>query len=148
MSSPPLRIELRRSHALQAALVLLAVLAAYALWQSQAPPWSLIAIPLLLASAWPRAEAPLAAALVLRDDGSVVLLATSGDEFGLDSLRMQRRGPLTVLTARRAGRRWAWVFTPEILSREARRRMTLWFERHAADAAPLRAQRSSGGAHV
>jgi hypothetical protein len=46
------------------------------------------------------------------------------------------------------GRRWAWVFTPEILSREARRRMTLWFERHAADAAPLRAQRSSGGAHV
>lgn len=128
--SSPLRIELRPSRVIHAVLLGLAVLAACALKLSALSPWSLLAVPALLALAWPR-ESPLPGdELVLRDDGSAVLLAEQGGETEIDATRLQRRGWLTVLTLASRGRMRVHLFTPATLDAAAARGLHLWYERH------------------
>jgi hypothetical protein len=128
--SSPLRIELRESRAIRAILLGLAVLAAWALQLSALPAWSLLTVPALLALAWPRKSSLHGDELVLRDDGSALLLAPQGGETEIDSTRLQRRGWLTVLTLESRGRMRVHLFTPATLDAAAARGLHLWFERH------------------
>jgi hypothetical protein len=128
----PLRIELRVSRALRASLLALAVLAGVALWLTALPRWSLLALPLLLAGAWPRVRGGGWRALVLRSDGSAAALDADGAETDVVPCRLQRRGVLTVLTLEAQGRMQTHLFTPETLDAEASRRLGLWYARHAA----------------
>lgn len=128
MSSPPLRIELRPSRWLRAALLVLTPLAALALLLSQAPwPLALILPPLALAWAWPRGHAPRT--LVLRADSSASVESEAGEQ-ALEAARLDTRGPLTVFEARAAGRAIAWVFAPDTLPASTRRELRLWARRH------------------
>jgi hypothetical protein len=143
MSSPPLRIELRPSRLLRAVLLLLAALAALALLRSAAPLWTLLAVPPLLAFAWPRASRHGWNALVLRSDGSAAALHADGSELALEPWGLQRRGWLTVLSLVADGSVHSHLFTPETMSAELRRRLVLWFARHVD-----RETRSGAAAHV
>jgi hypothetical protein len=127
--SSPLRIELRPEPVMRGLLVLLAALAVAALLLSAAPPWLVAAPPALLALAWPRAPRRGERELVLRDDGSAVLLAPDGTETEAEPRRLQRRGWLTVLTLEVQGRMLVHSFTPATLDAAASRRLSLWFER-------------------
>lgn len=133
--SSPLRIELRRARVLPALLVLLAALAGLALWLSALPRWSLALTVPLLALSWPRPRGPVSEALVLRGDGSAVEIA-AGEEHELRPLRLQRRGPLTVLEAARDGRPRRFVFLPDTLDAPTRRALALWFGRHVSSPGP------------
>jgi hypothetical protein len=132
--SSPLRIELQPSRLLRAALLLLASLALTALWLSAAPSWVMLAPPLLLALAWPRATSNPPRSLVLRGDGTAVELR-GDDERDVVLLRLQRRGPLSVLTLGTGAERRTHLFTPETLPSQARRQLALWFERHVSSTA-------------
>ena len=134
--SSPLRIELRQAPGIGAILLGLAALAVVALLLSSLPPWSVGAVPVLLALAWPRAARQGARELLLRDDGSAVLLAADGGEFDAEARRLQRRGWLTVLTLEVQGRMQVHLFTPASLDAGAARSLYLWFERHVQHARP------------
>ena len=137
MYSPPLRIELKPSYAIRGAVGVLAVLAVLALWLSNAPVWLLGIVPALLAISWPRSTHGWHE-LVLRGDGTAVALSQGGDETDVVPSRLQRRGVLTVLSLHEQHRLHTQLFTPTTLDTDARRRLTLWFERHASkhDEAP------------
>jgi hypothetical protein len=141
MSSPPLRIELRTSGLLRAALVVLAALAMAALWRSAAPSWTAVLPCVFLLLAWPRRLRWRA--LALRGDGSVALLDDATGETPVEPRALQRRGPLTVLTVQLDARRLSFVFLPDTLERNLRRELVLWFARHL----PVEGQ-ARAGAHV
>lgn len=128
--SSPLRIELRPAPGIGAILLGLAALAVVAVLLSSLPAWSIVAVPVLLALAWPRAVRQGARELVLRDDGSAVLLGADDEEIEAEPLRLQRRGWLTVLTLKAKGRMLVQLFTPASLDAAATRRLCLWFDRH------------------
>jgi hypothetical protein len=139
MSSPPATIELRASRGLCAALVVLAGAAGVAVGLSDAPWATLAVIPALLAMAWP--AAPRWRALAFGSDGALRLI---GPDTDARAEGLQRRGPLTVLALRAGGRVHRLVLvTPGTLRADERRRMSLWFERHAG-----RSQRQGIAAHV
>jgi hypothetical protein len=143
MSSPPLRIELRTSGLLRAALVALAALASIALWRSAAPPW-MPALPwMMLPFAWPRVRGERWSALALRGDGTASLLDDASGETPVEPRVLQRRGPLTALTVQLGQRRLAFVFLPDTLDRRLRRELVLWFARNLPVDGRVRA-----GAHV
>ena len=126
MSSPPATIELRRSRALCAALLALALLAGVAVALSDAPAATFAVIPALLAMAWPKA--PRWRAVGFGSDG-LARLAGTDDTARVE--RLQRRGPLTVLAVRLGGRVHRLLFiTPGTLRADQRRRLSLWFGRH------------------
>jgi hypothetical protein len=131
--SSPLRLDLRRPRALDAALLALAALAAYALWLSAAPRLALLLVPLLLAAAWPRRRAMRWPSVVLRDDGTAAALAPDGTGIEVAAARLRRRGPLTLLTLEAEGRMHLHLFTPDTLPRADARRLRLWFSRHRPD---------------
>ena len=133
--SSPLRIELRPSRLLRAALLLLAGFAIIALVISAAPLWLLAAVPLLLALSWPRVPASAPESLVLRGDGTAVELVDDR-ERAVVPLRLQRRGVLTVLSLAHGERTHHWILLPDTLSPQARRQLALWFERHVSCADP------------
>lgn len=127
-TSSPLRIELRPSRLLAAALLALAVLGAVAFWLSAAPRPLLLAVPLLLALAWPRR--PPGVAVVFRGDGTAAVETAPGQERAVEPLRLLERGPLAVVLLDAAGGRLALPLLPDTLDRPARRDLRLWFARH------------------
>jgi len=128
--SSPLRIELRPAPWLRAILAGLAALAVVALLLSSLPAGSVVVVAVLLALAWPRPTGHDGSELVLRDDGTAVLLAPDGSEIEASPVRLQRRGWLTLLTLRARDRMLVHLFTPATLDAAAARRLGLWFERH------------------
>jgi hypothetical protein len=118
MFSPPLRIEARPPRALRAAVLALGALAGAACALSEAPAWLGVAVPVLAWLEWPRRPAWKVLAL-----GSQAML----DGEAVESMNVQRRGPLAVLAWRARGRMQRYVFLAEAAQRRA---LSLWARAH------------------
>ena len=130
MSSSPLRIELRTSNLIRAALLVVAACAALAVWRSELPRLALLAVPLLLTVAWRQLGRPAWEQLILRSDGSAAGSTAAGDEVALTPRQLQRRGPLWLLEVETASGRRTLLFGPDTLDGAQRRGLRLWMERH------------------
>ena len=130
MSSSPLRIELRVSNLMRAALLVVAACAALALWRSDVPRAALLVVPVLLVGPWRRLDRLPWHELVLRSDGTAAGLNANGDETAVSPRRLLRRGPLWVLELDAPAGRVALLFGPDTLDPVQRRSLRLWVERH------------------
>lgn len=118
MSLPPLRIEARPPHALRAAVLALGALAGAACTLSDAPAWLGVALPVLAWLEWPRR--PAWKVLALGEQASV-------DGEAVESMRVQRRGRLAVLSWRLHGRARRHVFLADAAQRRV---LSLWAGAH------------------
>jgi hypothetical protein len=147
-SAPSLRLELRPSRVLAAALIVLAALATLAVLRSNLPVLSVLGVPVLLALAlWQLQRAPRGL-LVLLPGGEARWVPRGSDEWRtLDSLTLQRRGPLCVLSLGVQGRCVRWPGASDTLPFADARLLRLWLDRHrsadpvaASDAIPTSPQ--------
>jgi hypothetical protein len=130
-SAPSLRLELRPSRVLAAALIVLAALATLAVLRSNLPVLSVLGMPILLALAlWQLQRAPRGL-LVLLPGGEARWVPRGSDEWrSLDSLSLQRRGPLCVLSLGVQGRCVRWPGASDTLPSADARLLRLWLDRH------------------
>ena len=117
-SLPPLRIESEPPRALRAAVLALGALAGVACALSEAPAWVGLAIPVLAWLEWPRR--PEWRVLALGSDATL-------DGEPVEAMRVQRRGPLAVLSWRAKGRTQRHVF---LAGAQERRALALWAGAH------------------
>jgi len=126
-----LRIELASSRGLQVGVVLLAVLAAAALWMSALPRAALLSVPLLTAfSLWRLGRAPRGH-LLLESGGLAEWWPPQAREpLPVETLELERRGPLAVLGWRCGGRVKRWPAASDTLRPATARALQLWIARH------------------
>ncbi len=133
---------------LAAALIVLAALATLAVLRSNLPVLSVLGVPVLLALAlWQLQRAPRGL-LVLLPGGEARWVPRGSDEWRtLDSLTLQRRGPLCVLSLGVQGRCVRWPGASDTLPFADARLLRLWLDRHrsadpvaASDAIPTSPQ--------
>lgn len=131
-SSPPLRLELTPSRWLEAALAVLLLCAALSVVLS-ALPWPAL---LMVALLWWQARAALhrdgRVDLLLRTDGSVVMLHADTTETPVIWRGFAERGPLAIITIDSPTGLRRIACAPDTLDAAARRRVRLWSTRHAA----------------
>ena len=145
MSSQPLRLELRSSHALALAVLILAMLAAWAIWRSALPRETVLVVPLLFAASWWRLKRSPGAVLLLRADGSAGISTRGIDDLQEASIEaLHRRGPLWVLAIDTAGARHFQCFGPDTLDASQRRELLIWTQLHLQ----RRSKRQGQVAHV
>lgn len=129
--APPLRLSLRPSRGLRAAVLALTVPAACAIRVSALPDASLVLLPALAWWAWRALAAGLPLTLVLRGDGSAVRLGDDGEERPARPLALHERGPLGTLALLVDGRRRDVAWAADSLPRAMRRELRLWMRDHA-----------------
>ena len=131
-ASPPLRIELRGSRQLAAALVALGLLAGAGLWLTDLP--SVLAAP-------GTALCVLYGLCLARDERRRALseLVLRGADAGMDgraieAFELRWRGPLTLVTWRSDGRERRLVAWPDVVDARLRRELRLWMSTRRPDA--------------
>jgi toxin CptA len=137
ISSPSLRLELRRSAWLVAALSLMAALAAVAVLLSALPDAAVLPVAALLGLAlWQLVRGPRGH-LVLHPSGLAEWWPEGGDEAtATELLALEPRGPVAVLSLRIGGRTVRWAAASDTLPPPARRLLRLWLARHRAISDP------------
>ena len=130
-TAAPLRLTLRVSRGLYLVTVVLAVLAALALFLSRIPDACIVLVPLLAWLALRRAAAGLPLDLLLRDDGSAARLDADDREHSVHPLALHERGPLGVLVVVIDGRRRHLPWAADSMPRPIRRELRLWMGEHA-----------------
>ncbi|WP_133478015.1 hypothetical protein [Cognatilysobacter segetis] len=133
IASPTLRLELRPSRRLAAALQLIGLLGGAGLFLTNLPAaaaWSLAPLVVVWGGLLARRvlRAP-AVGMVFGADGRVHVDGAKVDEFILDA-----RGPLTCMAWRSDGRRRRLVAWPDAVAAPLRRELRLWRLAHRADA--------------
>lgn len=146
MSSPPLRLELKPSRWLAAAIALLAMLAMLAVLRSGLP-WAASGpvLPLGLL-AWTAVRRQRPETLLFRADGSAVRLLEHDENLAIEARALVERGPLAVLVLAEGGRIRRIPCAPDTLGAPTRRALRLWFATHAMPPRPAAARH--GAAHV
>ncbi|MEZ5544911.1 MAG: hypothetical protein R3F10_06970 [Lysobacteraceae bacterium] len=132
--SPPIRTELSPSRWLRWAVLVLAMLAVFALGASRLPEYSkLLVIPFALWAWWQLARQGRVR-LVFGEDGRAIELNADGSDHVIEPIALHERGPLGVLVFSRMGKVRRVPFASDVIDADARRRLRLWMRRHVPEA--------------
>lgn len=146
ISSPPLRLELKPSRWLGAAIAALVPLAIVSILRSGLPAIALAVVPLLAWSAWSALQRRSVASLLFRADGTAVRLLEHDEEIALEPRAFIERGPFAVLVLDEAAAIRRVPCAPDTLDAADRRNLRLWFARHGTRPRPANPQHEA--AHV